>query len=559
MRKRARRGGVTVQAISGNHSVFLGLNLTEAARSGCLGFAIHRTDHTENEQYWISGFKTFESVVPNPDPKAFYSSRDHPFQTFYWGDYSAKPAHDYTYLVVPLYGKPKNLHSKSRVEASVRISTSDPRKGTHGVYFNRGVAASQAYENKFGLPPDQLSGAKRTAALKWLSRGLSEAIAAFVAQADSDKFALRAAVYEFTQPDVLAAFKKAHNRGADVEIVYHARDDDPGDHNRKAIAGARLPSSILTKRTEAKIAHNKFIVLCRKGAGGKLTPISVWTGSTNLSEGGIFGHSNVGHEIRDATVAAKFLAFWTKLEGNPDTAAMRDWTAQESPFDSGSAGDAALSTIFSPRRGLVPLEWYAERFVAAKTSAHITLAFGMGKVFETALQAYAGDAMHYVMLEKEDDNQAAWSQGRRAVFVAVGSKGGPDQLTRWAKEGLTGFNSRVNYLHTKILLVDPLSKDPTVITGSANFSPASTSANDENMLVVRGDTELADVYFTEFARMFTHFYARYWAAQLSRGAGDAQVHSFLEEDADWQAPYFVAGNPKFLRRTLYSSRVEGNV
>ena len=191
-------------------------------------------------------------------------------------------------------------------------------------------------------------------------------------------------------------------------------------------------------------------------------------------------------------------------------------------------------------------------------AANITEAFGMGKVFEDALAGAMGEALHFVMLDKKDAHQDQWASDPK-TFVAVGSAGGPGDLSRWAKENLTGFNPMVPYLHTKILLVDALSADPTVITGSANFSPDSTSTNDENMLVIQGDTDVADTYFSEYTRMFQHFYARWWASQLSQGAADAQTHSFLIETDAWQAPYFTAGNPKQLARTLYSSKVEGNL
>ena len=48
-----------------------------------------------------------------------------------------------------------------------------------------------------------------------------------------------------------------------------------------------------------------------------LTPLAVWTGSTNMSQGGIFGHSNVGHEVRDPAVAGQFLTYWTELATDP--------------------------------------------------------------------------------------------------------------------------------------------------------------------------------------------------------------------------------------------------
>jgi hypothetical protein len=238
---------------------------------------------------------------------------------------------------------------------------------------------------------------------------------------------------------------------------------------------------------------------------------------------------------------------------------LRDWVSTNSPFDAVDASADGIHTLFSPRHGLAALNWYAERFGGGSSSVHITEAFGMGAVFETALEGYTGDGLHYVLLDKRDNNQAQWSADRK-VFVSVGSQGGPSTLARWAKESLTGFNPRVPYLHTKVLMIDPLGTSPTVITGSANFSPASTSANDENMLVVAGDTELADVYFTEFSRIFNHFYARYWASELAkRHTGeDTGTTSFLAEDDAWLEPYFTPGGPKYMQRVLYSSQVEGN-
>jgi len=56
--------------------------------------------------------------------------------------------------------------------------------------------------------------------------------------------------------------------------------------------------------------------------------------------------------------------------------------------------------------------------------------------------------------------------------------------------------------------MDPRGKDPIVVTGSANFSTASTNDNDENMLAILGNRRVADIYFTEFNRLFYHYYFR---------------------------------------------------
>jgi len=555
MRSRVQAGGTSVQAIAGNHAVFFGFDLTEQARQGCLGFALHREDRTENESYWLSGFKTFRSVIPQPAPTAIYPSDKHPVQSMWWGDYTAKPAHDYVYTVVPMYGAPKNLSPSDADSATVELTTGDPAHGVHGIYFNRGVAASQAYAARFGGPPDSLPPDKRTEAMTWLSRGLHEALCAFITQDASSRLVIRAAVYEFTEPTVLAAFAAARAAGADVQIVFHDKGPQ-GTANQAAIAQANLDPAMLIGRTRAPIAHNKFIIRADRSADGSIAAKELWTGSTNLSEGGIFGHSNVGHAVRDATIAGSYLDYWTELSADPASQPLKRWVSAHSPFAPQDLAGAGIHALFSPRTALDPLDWYAQVFTAAAAgSTHLTLPFGMDdKHFEPLVTAVppSDPTLRFVMLDLPDDHQAAWS-ANHAVQVAVGAAGGPDSLTRWAKETLTGFNPNVPYLHTKILLRSPLAAAPTVISGSANFSEASTTSNDENMLVVVGDTEVADVYFTEYARIFQHFYARWWAAHLDPHGAD--THSFLAEDASWQDPYWDPRSPKNAGRLLYSSQV----
>jgi phosphatidylserine/phosphatidylglycerophosphate/cardiolipin synthase-like enzyme len=243
------------------------------------------------------------------------------------------------------------------------------------------------------------------------------------------------------------------------------------------------------------------------------------------------------------------------VSSDPEVDGLRDTVSADNPFSDTDPPAASLSPIFSPRHGLDPLRWYAQLFGGATGSSQITLAFGMTKLIEDAVEAAHGDALRFVMLNKADDHQAQWSADRDHVLVAVGAIADPDALQRWAHETLTGFNSMVEFLHTKILLVDPLSANPTVISGSANFSPDSTSSNDENMLVIRGNLQVADTYFTEFARLFQHFYARYWATQM-HAQGAPPDSGFLAEDPGWQIPY--TKGTKGRRRELFSHEVAGN-
>jgi hypothetical protein len=138
MRKRVTKNGLSVHAIAGTHVVLLGLNLPKAKCPGLLGFAIRRTDHTEGERYWLSGYKTFASVEAHPAEGVMYSTRQHPIQGFTWSDFSAKPGYRYTYEVVALRGAATAPKARERV--SVDVTTEDESDGTskHHVHFNRG-------------------------------------------------------------------------------------------------------------------------------------------------------------------------------------------------------------------------------------------------------------------------------------------------------------------------------------------------------------------------------------------------------------------------------------
>src|SRR5262249_13147812 len=105
----------------------------------------------------------------------------------------------------------------------------------------------------------------------------------------------------------------------------------------------------------------------------------------------------------------------------------------------------------------------------------------------------------------------------------------------WRAERLSGLNSNVQYVHTKYMLIDPLGPDPIVVAGSANFSEASTDKNDENMLVIRGNKRVAEVYLGEFMRLYNHFAFREWASKQPPDSRLKPQH--LRRD-DWWEEYF---------------------
>jgi phosphatidylserine/phosphatidylglycerophosphate/cardiolipin synthase-like enzyme len=130
---------------------------------------------------------------------------------------------------------------------------------------------------------------------------------------------------------------------------------------------------------------------------------------------------------------------------------------------------------------------------------------------------------------------------------AVGNLIRNNEIDGWVKERLTGLNSHVRLVHNKFMLVDPLSDDPIVVAGSANFSDASTRRNDENMVIVRGNLKVADIYLGEFMRLYSHHAFRESLTFRNRNVPLKP----LRTDA-WWSDYFGA-TPRSIRRRFFVS------
>jgi hypothetical protein len=300
MRKRITDDQLTVFAVAGTYVVLLGMSLPKSKARGLRGFAIQRTDHATGEREWMRGLKTFEGVGALPTPGVMVSSQEHPFQGFQWADYSAKPGRRYTYKVVAMRGNPGALVEGQTVAVEVTTETESGQR--HEVYFNRGVAGSQEYARRFqNRPPDEVGAA----AFQWLSRGLVEALIRFIEQAEDSRDEIVGVIYEFRNQQVMEALRQAKRRGAKVRLLYGADEAGTTGPNEEAIQEARIASLCSPRANGPGIPHNKFFVFSRDGE-----PQAVWTGSTNLTQNGIFGHSNVGHVVRIASVAQLFRDYW---------------------------------------------------------------------------------------------------------------------------------------------------------------------------------------------------------------------------------------------------------
>ncbi len=265
----------------------------------------------------------------------------------------------------------------------------------------------------------------------------------FIAQANGPRFGLRAAVYEFECGAMLRAFGAAKTAGADVQIIYDAVHnatkkqpvDTPRVADEAAIAAAGI-GALCTPRTNTTIAHNKFIVLLEDDK-----PVAVWTGSTNFTEGGIYGQWNVGHSVRDAAVAARYLELWSELKKDEAPKATRAFTGTETPLPKTVKPPKGTSLVFSPRSGLGALNWYAKLMDGATDSVFLTAAFGVSKEL-TAIFAEPKPYLRYLLLDKLQGDVTTIARSPSNRITAGGYFGASNTpFSNWMHEALSGLNT----------------------------------------------------------------------------------------------------------------------
>ncbi len=579
MRARASKDGVTLRVIAGSNNVLLAMDLNDAKRAGCLGFTIERTDIETGDRRWLPNMLRFNA---DSNAKGVTTARA-PLQKFRWGDYTVDPGRRYRYRAIARFGSAADIiregtdaeqrHTFDSIPGGVvvEIKTENNRAQDAAVFFNRGAAASKAYNDRFGdNDPKDIPEA-----LSWLSRGLEEAAITFMAQAIDSSFALHAAIYEFQKPELIAALKAAKERGAQVNVVYHGRvktgkggkpdpKDKTTDRNKAAIAKQNIDfADPRAADPQAAIMHNKFVVLLRKDGGGTLVPIAAWTGSTNWTEGAIYGQLNVGHAIYDPQIAAKYEEYFKLLHRDLAAPDMKTQVSLLTPVpNSRDAIAHGITPIFSPQSSLAMIDLYAELCKSAKVLM-VSAPFALHPTIRATLDAVPPpDAVRFLMADKEGsfgttgEVELMQRAPGNEVSVATVLNSALHDFQGGLLEDKESFHHAGVHIHSKIIAADPFGADPVIVTGSANFSDNSTRTNDSNSLIIRGDTAVADVYATEFMRMFEHYWFRaHMEGKIAGGpaaaAGQDRVLG-LREDSSWTDQYYEPGSREMLDRRAFA-------
>ena len=212
------------------------------------------------------------------------------------------------------------------------------------------------------------------------------------------------------------------------------------------------------------------------------------------------------------------------------------------------------------------MEWYAQRFGEARSSIMFTSAFGVAPQIAEKF-AEDRDYLRFILMERRDRNfkEQVMVESDRDTRVALGS--GLNNATIHLK--LDGYaldewfrdeehfrkKGHIFYIHTKYMLIDPLTDHAAIFNGSANFSDNSVENNDENMLLLSGESarEVAEIFTVEFQRLFNHLYFRTIAVETAkqRSRSGQRPVAMLDPTDSWVRKHFRQGSYRDKRRRLF--------
>ena len=524
---------------------------------GCRGFKLERSRK--------AGTKDKVEIVENrvgfakDKPK----SGDHepsdkwPFQRFNWTDHAVDVGNQVRYRVTAMVddgsGRPYKKGPASDWSPWASL-TSDAGDG-FSCFFNRGLVLSQFVARY--MKARKLTPAKFKAQLKnsvdprfraFLEGDLGARMFKILKDAKADGTNLHAALYELGDKkleDALIALKSR------LHLILANGSDKSGDGNKDARAhlnGAGIAT--IDRMLKSKgLGHNKFVVLSQASE-----PKAVWTGSTNWSTTGLCTQVNNGLLIQDGGIAALYRKQWDLLkDASPPKTDPANFpaalvAANDAPhaFTVGGANVEVWFTRTADGRDMEALR----NVIKSANSAILFLMFTPGKQgLHTLAGQRANEEKMYVRgVVSTLGNEAGDSDNNLLDVRIVSSdrKFKPDRYTVVQPQGMDAglgpwigevtrktFLSQIGHaiVHSKVLVIDPLSDKPVVVTGSHNFSAPASEKNDENLVIVRGHKKLAIAYATYVMSVYQHYrYRSYIRETLAKGE---KPWSYLDDNDKW--------------------------
>ncbi len=540
-------------ALANNDVVFLSW-IYDTRIPDCLGFTIRRTN-LQNRAItvlpaWV-GFKGQSNANWNAR-----TTDEWPVQKFTWRDLTAESETLYQYEIIPMLGEPGNLQP-SRINAL----TTDPvrttaRCGQISAFFNRGILSTQSLAHTLPKGP---SGAPNFRTLidridqpgdplrNRLAGQLPGALLTLLKRAQQESGQCYAALYELNDPELMQGLMGMPS----VHLILSntGKNDGVNHGNRQALHESGIDITDRMLKGD-HIGHNKFIVYVDRAG----RPQTVLTGSTNWTSTALCGQNNNALLIEDPIIAGFYFDYWQRLlaDGAEQGPNLRTQNNQ------GFLDAANVTTVwFSPNteqkaKGSKTPGDLSEVFEAI-TSARQAVLFlvfqpGTPSIVGTIAETQKNNSDLIVFGAATDpgaveqyDTELYHRTATNADTIKnadsmVAAAGIDDEFAFWRQELLKTSPQAHAIIHDKIVVVDPLSENCVVVTGSHNLGYKASYQNDENLLIIRGNRALAESYATHVMDVYGHYRWRYTVQQHGMHAW-----SGLETKDTWQEKYIKPG------------------
>ena len=277
------------------------------------------------------------------------------------------------------------------------------------------------------------------------------------------------ASFEFDLTPVAEALIAAKQRGVDVRWVTDDEngleaDSEPGHGQFEMLQNAGIE---VRSDERSALMHNKFWIFDGQ---------TVWTGSTNITESGVFKQDNNAIVIQSPQLAAiyenEFQEMWNGEFGPRSTSQL----AQQSVVVNGSP----IQVVFTSEDHAI-----AEAIIPVVNSATRSIRFLAFNYTDFPL----AEAM--IKRAQKGVNVAG-------VFEKVGSDTDAGELkTLSCAQVPVRQDGNGGFMHNKVIVVD----ERYVITGSLNFSTNAEESNDENVIII-DNPEIAKLYMQDFERVW---------------------------------------------------------
>ena len=336
---------------------------------GCMGFALYRIDQKNVETPLPS-----HAVFPGGTIKPGQTTGQFPIQKFYWKDVYARLVGDKTgsytfrYKIVPLEGAPAALKPMASLPllTTNEVTVSGVCSPSLTAIFNRGLISTQhvsqalngniSKNNLLSMIKDPTNQLRKD-----LAGDITETLTGFVARAKKGG-SIFAALYELTDVELVQALTGLGNKLNIVLANIVAKptvggSEETAGENDDSESKLKGSAKLLLYRDppSGHIVHNKFLIY----ADASGTPQAVLTGSCNWTDTGLCAQTNNSIVIQDKTVAARYMAYWKKLQadeiahegGSPFQAGpLRTFNGkgQDLTPDKGTADASTLTSYFSP-------------------------------------------------------------------------------------------------------------------------------------------------------------------------------------------------------------------